>query len=520
MNNAPMSDVLRGVNTSDCASGEMRTWALQDLCDDFADLAKLTADRMAVLRGLRDELSRPGCSVPPWVWKEVSAGIRWLVKQYSVTAAELAEFARCSEGVLSRGLLADLTAARRYVAEVLRTRQPLTAALLVAADWHSPSVAHSVHSTAGRYDGRVIAHHDDYKRDRHPDEAAWERRWVDEMVDNPHGHQLRALMTASGMAAFTTVLNHVAEQVGSRPVLMGAATYHECRELLHGSTLGDQIVAIPEGDFEAWRSAIVQAPGAVFFDSLCNAAGLPVADVESLIGLLHQRGERIFLVVDNTARSVTLQPWARLTVPTRLRLIVFESLTKYAQLGLDCTAGGLIVTDVDDADRLDALRELLGTNITDVSVHQLPRPDRSLLERRLRRMGRNAQVVADTLNDRMVHGGFPVALSYPGLPEHPNFASLSDSQFRGGYVSIEPLAADIGAAMFPRLIKSILYIAAERDVPICEGTSFGFDTTRVYLIAATSRYGSPFLRIAAGTEHRAGIADVASVLCDALETIA
>jgi hypothetical protein len=169
---------------------------------------------------------------------------------------------------------------------------------------------------------------------------------------------------------------------------------------------------------------------------------------------------------------------------------------------------------------LDVLREHLGTNIGDVSVHQHPRPDRSLLERRLRRIGRNAQVVAVTLNDRIVGGGFPVVISYPGLPQHPNFASLSDSQFKGGYVSIEPQAKDIGTAMLPRLIKAILYIAAEREVPICEGTSFGFDTTRVYLAAATSTYGSPFLRIAAGTEHRAGIAEVASVLCDALETTA
>ena len=132
----------------------------------------------------------------------------------------------------------------------------------------------------------------------------------------------------------------------------------------------------------------------------------------------------------------------------------------------------------------------------------------------------NAQILADTLNHRMALGGLPVALSYPGLSEHPDFSSLSDSRFKGGYMSIEPLATDIGEAMLPRLIKAILYIAAEREVPICEGTSFGFDTTRVYLTAPTSRCGSPFLRIAAGTEHRAGIAGVASVLCSALETMA
>lgn len=498
----------------------MRAWALRDLSDDFVDLAKFTTDRMTALQELRDQLRRPGCSVPPWVCEEVLAAIRWQIERYSSTATELAELARCAESVHSAASLVALTKARRRVAEVLRARQPLTAGQLVAVDWHSPSIAHSVHSTAGRYAGQVVLHHDDYKRDRHPDEAAWENRWLDEMVDNPHRHSLRALMAASGMAAFTTVLNHVARQVSGRPVLMGAATYHECRELLHRSSIGEQIVAIPEGDLEAWRAAIARNPAAVFVDSLCNAAGLPVADIESLIGLLHQQGEPVFLVVDNTARSVTLQPWTLLTGATRLRMIVFESLTKYPQLGLDRTAGGLIVAAADEADRLDVLREHLGTNIADASVHQHPRPDRSLLERRLHRIGRNAQVLAASLKDRMAFGRIPVVLSYPGLPEHPNFSSLSESEFKGGYISIEPRASDIGAAMLTRLVKAILYIAAEREVPICEGTSFGFDTTRVYLTAATARYGTPFLRIAAGTEHRAAIADVASVVCDALDMIA
>jgi hypothetical protein len=68
-----------------------------------------------------------------------------------------------------------------------------------------------------------------------------------------------------------------------------------------------------------------------------------------------------------------------------------------------------------------------------------------------------------------------------------------------------------------RLVKEAVVLAAERGVILAEGSSFGFDTTRLYLTATTTRYGAPFLRVAAGTEHAGAIGGVASVLADALE---
>jgi hypothetical protein len=56
------------------------------------------------------------------------------------------------------------------------------------------------------------------------------------------------------------------------------------------------------------------------------------------------------------------------------------------------------------------------------------------------------------------------------------------------------------------------YRAVTGGVRLQGGSSFGFDTTRIYLAAARADSGTPFVRIAAGTEHRLEL----DALCDAL----
>jgi len=52
------------------------------------------------------------------------------------------------------------------------------------------------------------------------------------------------------------------------------------------------------------------------------------------------------------------------------------------------------------------------------------------------------------------------------------------------------------------------------------GSSFGFDTTRIYLTAEGADYGEPFVRIAAGTEHRLEVERVAEALTAAVRKVA
>jgi hypothetical protein len=59
--------------------------------------------------------------------------------------------------------------------------------------------------------------------------------------------------------------------------------------------------------------------------------------------------------------------------------------------------------------------------------------------------------------------------------------------------------------------------AARRGVRLLAGSSFGFDTTRIYLTAARAELGTPFVRIAAGTEHRLELEALADALAVAIE---
>jgi hypothetical protein len=83
------------------------------------------------------------------------------------------------------------------------------------------------------------------------------------------------------------------------------------------------------------------------------------------------------------------------------------------------------------------------------------------------------------------------------------------------------VAVDVGegeaaVARGDRLVACALQVARRRGVALVAGSSFGFDTTRVYLTAGATGFGRPFLRIAAGTEHRGAIDAVADVLATAL----
>jgi cystathionine beta-lyase/cystathionine gamma-synthase len=200
-----------------------------------------------------------------------------------------------------------------------------------------------------------------------------------------------------------------------------------------------------------------------------------------------------------------------------VRLIVFESLLKYAQLGLDRANAGVIVARGTDAQRLSSYREHLGTNVADVAVHALPRPDRRVLERRLARLQRNALLLAERLRARG-RGSFEVV--YPGLPSHRCAAAGRRLPFHGGCLSIAFREPDAELRRERALVEQAVAQAERRGVALLGGSSFGFDTTRIYLTAEGAECGEPFVRIAAGTEHRLEVERVADALAAALREVA
>jgi cystathionine beta-lyase/cystathionine gamma-synthase len=293
------------------------------------------------------------------------------------------------------------------------------------------------------------------------------------------------------------------------PVLVGAGVYHETRLLLERA-LGDQVSVVHECDGPGLAQAIEElCPAAVFLDSLSNTKWMPVVELSSVLECL--RGTDTYLVVDNTGLSVSCQPFA--LADESVRLIVFESLLKYAQLGLDRANAGVVVARAEDSATLSDYREHLGTNVADVAVHALPTPDRGVLERRLARLQRNALFLASRLRESAHEA---VEIVYPGLAPHPCAEEPSRLVFSGGCLAIVLDGHDPDLRREHALVEAAVAEAAARGVSLIGGSSFGFNTSRIYLTAARAEYGDPFVRVAAGTEHRVDLESLADALIAAL----
>lgn len=349
----------------------------------------------------------------------------------------------------------------RY-AWLIRREYGVSAALATADDWQSPSFGHSLRSQAGRLEGRIQPYVDDYKRDRHADAAAYEAAYLREYVRAPG---VRAFATSCGMSSLTTVLAFLDVD---GPVLLGRSSYHETKDLVLAAFAG-RAVEVDEADL--LRALEEIRPGALFVDSLCNSRGLAVPDLGGILAAAD-----CWVVLDNTCLGPACRPFES-GAP---RLLVWESLLKLAQFGLDRANAGLLLARGPGVDRLDSLREHLGTNVPDTSILSLPPPDRARLERRLARLERNAATLAERL------GGF-----------HPGVGPLVQLDVA------EPHA----------WVARALEQARRRSVQVVAGTSFGFDHTRVYVTAPGPE---SFLRVAPGTEDRLRIETVAEALSAAL----
>ena len=492
-------------------SARLLAAALADLAGDFGELLFLGRSAEAKLAATRSEVRAAGLREPTrrLLLGEFDAARR----RYGTTTERLASLReRAEREEPSSALVEELAAERAALADLLRVEQALTAALVSAADWQSPSFRHSIAPAAGRQVGRIRAHWNDYKRDRHLDADEYEHSYIEALVDGPPG--LRALLTSCGMAAFTTILSFLLlERRLEGPVLAGAGLYHESRLLLERALPG-RVRFVDELDTPALLRIIDEVrPSALFLDSLSNTRWMPVPDLAAVVERL--RGTDTYLVVDNTGLSVACQPFA--SADGSVRLLVFESLLKYAQLGLDRANAGVIVARAGDADLLSVYREHLGTNIADVAVHALPTPDRGVLSLRLARLQRNALNLAARLGERSPPS---VAIVYPGLPAHPCAAAAATLRFRGGCLSIVFRMPDRGLERERELVEAAVAEAEKRGVALLAGSSFGFDTTRVYLTAARGEEGRAFVRIAAGTEHRLALEPLGEALAAAIDRVA
>lgn len=403
--------------------------------------------------------------------------------------------------------------------DLYRTNLGMVGALITSCDWQSPSSEFSLTTQAGMQTGKIEATFNDYKRDHHLDQKPYEEMFIKEYVEVKNKKAWKALLTNSGQAAFTTILNYLAMEGKLRnKVIVGKSSYFQYKNLVM-KLLRNKILEVDETDTDKIISLIKrQQPGVIFLDSLCNSKSIAVVNLAKIIDFLaNEYRHEVYLVIDNTGLSFSFSCWESLGKNTFLKLIIFESLIKYLQFGLDRVNGGIIIAPNNIASQLFEYRKNLGTNIADSSVYLLPRPNRKMLKLRLERFERNARLLTLFLHDFLLQNKTNMEkIFYPGLVNHEARGWTKDWWFHGCFFNLKFNPEFETTSFYKNFIRLVIASARKNKIEFLGGTSFGLNQTRIYLTSLWTDFGEPFLRIAVGTETRLEMESIIKVLTDSI----
>jgi len=358
--------------------------------------------------------------------------------------------------------------------------------------WQSPSYASSVETEAGDESRSIIANVNDYKRDVHPIGIVLEQSYAAAYPKRQLLLPPLCLATVSGMAALSVALVYAASK-RQQPVriAVGEHSYFENKELVRMLFGSGSIVWFDERNPEV---LLRERPDIILFDAVSNDPALTVADVSAMYGTAARMDGVPYVVVDASAAMVSELPLHPL-VGLRFRLMVFESLNKYHQFGLDRVTGGILTLYGIPHDDVYTVRDHLGVNMPEQSAASIPTPSKSLMKRYMNRLRINTRIVTERLQGlRGVSVNMPVQHGNP----------------MGTFVSVQ--IPSKSSATYRKIIRASIRYAQERTVPLLAGTTFGTPITRIYTWSTRSEFERPYLRISPGLETQEAIDQVADVI--------
>lgn len=107
---------------------------------------------------------------------------------------------------------------------------------------------------------------------------------------------------------------------------------------------------------------------------------------------------------------------------------------------------------------------------------------------------------------------------YPALSNHPAYNWNREIKFHGSYFSLKFKKNKNNPKTYKKFVKKIIDTAKIENVQIVNGTSFGFNNTRIYLTSLRSDFGTPFVRISIGTENIIEINKIKEVFIKTMST--
>lgn len=407
------------------------------------------------------------------------------------------------QGVSSFEHLSALSSALQSVRA--RTRGACRrAAAMGVCNWQSPTMEHSLDCAVRDESAALLQRGIDYHRAAHLVGQEYEALFREKLLAQ-HA-DARVLATSSGMGAIFVALQFVSSQIvdSGGAVVVDQGCYHETRFLLE-ALFRNRLQYLDLASARAVEDLAHLKPALVVFDATRNSrsiARLPVCDIMAAV-----REAGSFLVIDSTS-MVSASPILSAAKANGLfdRVLVAHSLAKLHQYGMDLVTGGALVYSAALDSGFPApgtFRTHLGLNITEDSAATLPAPSLELLSNRAATISRNVQLLASAFAEFRESLSVGVAPSWDcDVPLVPYCNLCLVGQDESDWYR-----AFIGRAMDR---------ARARGVPLVAGTSFGFDTTRIYLVESLIPSHRPFIRISPGVETLHEMTLLAGALTEAV----
>ncbi|NQU39068.1 MAG: PLP-dependent transferase [Lentisphaerae bacterium] len=280
----------------------------------------------------------------------------------------------------------------------------------------------------------------DYTRSGNPT-----RKALEDCLANLEGG-VDAVCTGTGMSAVTGILHLL--QPGDH-VIAGHDIYGGTYRLMHDvfAKLGINFSFVEMVNPENVRKTLTPATRMVWIETPSNPM-LKLADIAAITAIAKTRDA--ITVVDNTFLSPVFQQPLSLGVD-----IVMHSTTKYINGHSDVVGGVIISRTAELAERIRYMTNALGLTESPWDAWLVLRGVRTL-PHRMRAHATGAQQLAEYLSTHPQ----VVAVHYPGLPSHPQYA-LAQQQMTG-YGGVVTFEVDTDKAGLDRLFGALkLYSLAE-----------------------------------------------------------
>ena len=361
-----------------------------------------------------------------------------------------------------------------------------------------------------------------YKRVHYPALISYEKDFVKEFFENNEKNSsLISLMTNSGQGAFLTIREMIAIAVPKSPsVLLSPHTYYETRTLVSNACGWRSVFFECDNESSILQQVQKERPDVLMLEPYYCSETVSFLDVHFLVNALNniKIDKKLYVVIDSTMMSGAIQPFNAYFTNPNVEVILFESMIKYREFGIDRVNAGFVVAPKKFLRRLINSRAITGTILDEISLNLLPRITKSRLTSRMNTIYRNAlyisqelQKFADNQANILVEG-----IEFPGIPSHKDYQKFQKSRcpYLNGIINLKfdkDYYSNFATMLF--FISKVIEDAKDANISISHGTSFGFDHTRLAVADSSGgEFTYPFIRISVGRENFRDIVILTKIL--------